>query len=438
MIKDGETEIHLNLIKTKQLLANEHLPVWIAKARKQLSCRYDSGTVQHELQKNFVRENIGNFILYHDIEKSSAIVYYENTKTLHGMIDTRYFISKMPVNECNRADQVPATIFYPEILIFVPRDSRPNNVLATIVRHFITYFNGVDMLLAKLPTDYIKIHLNLAGIRSNVFSFMEPIYVPSDGDPSKKIRYLNVFQTLELASAYIQANRDIFSHDSFDFYFIPSKTDLWSTIINHEVEGISAMAESYTARLTLLDKYTSGFIVYHGNPSGHVTAAHELAHLLNIDHDSKEKGYCDDDDQCYAIMQATDTFCPDCLKWTNQNIENLKKFAKDHRNRCFLLNEPRSLHPYGYPMRTLSRLQQCDCYGYEHWPVTDPREYIDEVRDTDCDKNLICGKDFTEVRAILPLDGTPCANNKVCWNKVCQNIIYGSGAVFQGSSSQNK
>ncbi|KAK0180218.1 hypothetical protein PV327_005884 [Microctonus hyperodae] len=500
MIKDEETEIHLNLIKTKQLLANEHLPVWIAKAGAQASFEHNRGTVQHELQKNFMKENVGTFTLYHDVEQSSAVVYYENTRTLHGMIDTRYVIANMPVNECNRghhagglyvyrvgknmkvhdhlkpldlqsirhdestsysressdqyeiptklqrldktSDQISATIFYLEILIFVPydlieyiRESHPYNAFGTIVRRFIKYFNSVDILLAKLSTDYIKIYLNLAGIvfedRSNVFDFMEPIYIPSNSDPSKHIRYLNSYRTLELASAYIKANRDTFSYDSFDFYFIPSKTDLWSTLLNDEIEGLSGMSEMYAGRLAFSDKYSSGCIIYHDNPSAYVTAAHEIAHLLDINHESQKKGYCDGDEQCYAIMQTTGTFCPNCLKWTDQNIEDLQKFAREHRNHCFLLNEPRSLHPHGYPMRTLSRLEQCHCYGYKHWPIKNLRDTIDEVPYRDCNQNLICGQGSREVHTILPLDGTPCADNKVCWNKECQNILYGPGPVLQ-------
>lgn len=57
MIKDGETEIHLNFVRTKRLLANEYLPVWIAKGEKQTSCKNTFGTVQHELKKNVCKYN---------------------------------------------------------------------------------------------------------------------------------------------------------------------------------------------------------------------------------------------------------------------------------------------------------------------------------------------------------------------------------------------
>lgn len=59
-------------------------------------------------------------------------------------------------------------------------------------------------------------------------------------------------------------------------------------------------------------------------------------------------------------------------------MNNLVDDSREHINRCFFLNEPRSLHPHGYPIRTLSPSQQCDCYGYEPWPGTNVRifQYI--------------------------------------------------------------
>ncbi|KAK0077592.1 hypothetical protein PV325_003697 [Microctonus aethiopoides] len=491
MIKDGKINIHLKFVKTKQLLANEYLPIWTAKAEEEASWRQDPGIAHH-----FMTDNIGTFILYHDVEKSSAVVYYKNTKTLNGMIDTRYKISKMPINECNHghhiggqyvqrheenmnvhnylkqldpsvrrnkptlecpkyannlhefhegrqhlhktSDRKPETIFYPEILIFVPydlieyiRNSHPNNALVTIVKNFIEYFNGVDMLLAKLSTDDIKIHLNIAGIvfeeRSDVFGFMKSTYVPSDIHPTKKIQYINVKRTTELASVYLKRNINPFPKDSFDFYFIPSRADLWSPSGNIESAGYAKVAHMFTARQILSHKYLPGIIVKYGHSTGYVVAAHEIGHLMFFNHESRLKGHYNRDGQCYAIMKEGGAYCPDCLKWTNQNIEELQKFARENLNRCFLLNKPRSLHPHGYPMRTLSRLQQCHCYGYEHWPGTNPRKYTDEVPHTDCDQNLICGQNYEEVYNILPLDGTPCTNNKVCWNEACRDIPYGPG-----------
>lgn len=49
---------------------------------------------------------------------------------------------------------------------------------------------------------------------------------------------------------------------------------------------------------------------------------------FDIDHELQNKGYNEGEKQCYAIMQTIGTFCPDCLKWTNQNIEELQEFAR--------------------------------------------------------------------------------------------------------------
>lgn len=49
---------------------------------------------------------------------------------------------------------------------------------------------------------------------------------------------------------------------------------------------------------------------------------------MNINHESISKGRYVDESQCYAIMKVESVYCPDCLKWTNQNIGELRKFAR--------------------------------------------------------------------------------------------------------------
>ncbi|KAK0180558.1 hypothetical protein PV327_002926 [Microctonus hyperodae] len=251
-----------------------------------------------------------------------------------GNVEGKWIMSNiLDNNKVTQPDEKPVTIFYPEILLFVPWKSYPNNALTLMVRHFIVYFNGIDMLMSKLSTDNIKIHLNLAGIvfeeSRDLFGFMIPIdiTVPSDEDPPEKIRYIDCQSTSELVSEYINTNKDTFPDDSFDFYFIPSRTDSWWTAKNIEACGISLINDNYAERWWS-NNHKSGIIIHHGNPCEYVTAAHEIAHLMNIKHESQKKGYSDGITQCYAIMQETNPFCPDCLKWTNQNIEDLQKFSK--------------------------------------------------------------------------------------------------------------
>ncbi|KAK0090417.1 hypothetical protein PV325_000699 [Microctonus aethiopoides] len=488
-IRNGEEEIHLTWKKTKQFLANENLPIWIAKNRKE-NFNEISSTVEHELKRNFIKENIGNFIFYHDEEKSSAIVYHKDTKTIHGIIDTRYIIEDLPINECNLGHQVggdyvklrdtnidfhkdikpldlsmphneknkfknekcskfcssenpnkrqriyensdkeQVTTFYPEILLFVPydvvhnmKDIDSDNYLTMIVWHYIKFFNSIDMIFSKLSTENIKIHINLAGIviegERRVFSFMQPVNHPT---PNQFLRYFNVELMLKSTSQYINENRDIFPEDSFDFVFISTNNILWSDTKNSKVLGLSGVPNIYAGRKSQLpNQMLLAAAIHKGARCEFITASHEIAHLMTIHHESVRKGYRNHMTQCYAIMTTDGYYCQDCLKWTNQNVKSLEIYSRTNRNRCFLLNSPRSLHPHGTIMRALLPSQQCRCYGYESRFQTDSGDNLDEVLQTDCNQNLMCGRAPQQVDTILPLDGTPCAANKVCWNKACQD-----------------
>ncbi|KAK0171834.1 hypothetical protein PV328_005233 [Microctonus aethiopoides] len=508
MIKHGGREIHMNWKKTKQLLVNEHLPVWIASTRVERSCRYSQSRAIHELQQNFVKENIGEFIFYHDIETMSAVVYFKNTKTLNGIVDIRYIIKEMPISECNQGHEVggpyvklrqkslnvhdylkpfnfpthhneewnivqhefsandeyqiptkhqrlddninerQVTTLYPEILIFVPysmieyvKTGNVMNANAYILKYYIIHFHCVDMLLAKLSTDDIKIHLNLAGIvfegKNNIFNFMKHIDVGAHG--FDQIRYIDVRPTVDLIKNYINMNLDTFPEDSFDFYFVSAGFEMSTD--GNVCQGVSLKLDYYQTRKNFppLNRERLGLLVQYSGGCDFVIAAHELGHLMFIKHEPQTEGYQDGIKQCYAIMQETNPYCIDCLKWTEQNIEDLNKFVKENRNHCFLLNKPRSLQPHGRRIKMLSRLDQCRCYGFEHWPIKDLRDYIDEVSQNSCDQEMICGHKHCEVNTILPFDGTPCAANKVCWNEACQVIsdLRGSPTPQAGPSNSN-
>ncbi|KAK0168511.1 hypothetical protein PV327_002302 [Microctonus hyperodae] len=489
-IRNGEEEIHLTWKKTKQLLANENLPIWIANHRKE-NLNILSSTVEHELKRNFIKENIGNFIFYHDEEKSSAVVFREETKTIHGIIDTRYLIQNLPINECNLghkvggdyvihneinidfhkdikpldlsvphneknkfkngkcsrfslsrnpnkrqrldddSDEGKVTTFYPEILLFVPydvvnsmKDIDSENYLTMIVWQYIIFFNSIDMMFAKLSTENIKIHINLAGIviegERNVFSFMKPV---NHATPNQYLRYFDVHLTLRSTWQYMQTNRDTFPEDSFDYIFISTSDILWSDIKNERIPGLSGVLNIYAGRKSQSpNRNLLTSAIYKRAPCDFVIASHEIAHLMSIHHEAVSKGYHNDRTQCYAVMTTDGFYCQACLKWSDQSVKELEIYSRTNRNRCFLLNTPRSLYPHGNIMRTLSPSQQCRCYGFEPRFQINSVDNLDEVPETDCNQNLICGRAPHQVNTILPLDGTPCAANKVCWNKVCQDI----------------
>ncbi|KAK0180107.1 hypothetical protein PV327_005782 [Microctonus hyperodae] len=45
---------------------------------------------------------VGDFITYHDVEKSSAVVYFKKGNFFNGLVDTRFIISQLPLNNIGR------------------------------------------------------------------------------------------------------------------------------------------------------------------------------------------------------------------------------------------------------------------------------------------------------------------------------------------------
>ncbi|KAK0173613.1 hypothetical protein PV328_006783 [Microctonus aethiopoides] len=435
IIKDGETEIHLKWKKTNQL-ANKHLPVWTTNLSP------FGIPIKHELQSTIMNEEIGEFVMYHDVEQSSAVVYFKKLNTLHGIIDTRYRIDGLPFTELNQVhlvngpyvkglkkseyrsdhtkpldlsisrnqidcgpstssqyelskkrpttsseDEPPAKrpnsycttpasqgpTLYPEILVFVTYDRTqsaktkdPNNYLAMIVKEYLIYFNAVDMLFAKLSAHDINIRINIAGIvidKDNVLPLMKSQFPP----PPETFRddvCIDTVNTLDSMKNYIKKNAKLFVEDSFDLFFVSTGFVLQRN--DYVVRGTSLPANVYDARVSKTT-YSNllGAISEYGKPDDYVVAAHEITHTFDIGHDPENKGFYNYYMQCYSIMTQKGKFCQDCLKWSDKNIADFKKFTTENRNRCYLLNTPRSLHPYGVPIRSLWPSIQCLCYGFQ-------------------------------------------------------------------------
>ncbi|KAK0073308.1 hypothetical protein PV326_013552, partial [Microctonus aethiopoides] len=65
-------------------LANKYLPVDIPLDEN------------HRIDN--IMEDVGDFVLYHDQKKHSAVVYFEKSKTFFGVIGTDYYIQNLPYN----------------------------------------------------------------------------------------------------------------------------------------------------------------------------------------------------------------------------------------------------------------------------------------------------------------------------------------------------
>ncbi|KAK0084422.1 hypothetical protein PV325_007067, partial [Microctonus aethiopoides] len=79
--------IELKLKRTEQYLASKNLPVWSAWKNEDPQLIPD------------VMNEVGDFIMYHDIEHSAAVVYFAKSDAIFGVIDTRFYINGLPLSE---------------------------------------------------------------------------------------------------------------------------------------------------------------------------------------------------------------------------------------------------------------------------------------------------------------------------------------------------
>ncbi|KAK0072437.1 hypothetical protein PV326_014469, partial [Microctonus aethiopoides] len=86
-IKNGDEIIELKWKRTGEYLVNKNVPIWLAKkdAKPILAPRIMSG--------------MGDIIIYQDVEKSSAVIYMLKFKVFYGIIDTRFYIERLPFDE---------------------------------------------------------------------------------------------------------------------------------------------------------------------------------------------------------------------------------------------------------------------------------------------------------------------------------------------------
>ncbi|KAK0091695.1 hypothetical protein PV326_002844 [Microctonus aethiopoides] len=384
LVEENGNKVILNWQKTEQLLLNKHMPMWIARFVQA------ARAVHHELVENFIPENIGNFILYRDHAKSSAVVYIENSNNIYGEIGQQYIIDALPLKELNREhfivgsqyikrrnnilnypsvievmqDTPPercyshegasdtnnkVTDLYPEILILVTHDVLEEakkidrvHYYAYLVLRYIVYFNTISMLFDKLSTESIKIHINIAGIIVEGERSTFPFTIDSSLDNDRNM-VINGRSTL-LGKTPQYLRRSGFDEDSFDFFFISTGLSLEKPLDSngfstpqHDIYRMRIVGKPFQTQ-----KCLGSIVQYHEKyPPSFSLATKRIAWLMNI-----KSGIVD-------------------LQWNAESFNELQRYARFNKNHCYLLNYPRSLYPYGHPIPSLSPADQCICYGYE-------------------------------------------------------------------------
>ncbi|KAK0086200.1 hypothetical protein PV326_005641 [Microctonus aethiopoides] len=325
---------------------------------------------------------------------------------------------------------------YPEILVVVDWNTVQDwtnrliknqlDLYGKIVSYIITLFNGVDMLYSKLRNT--KIQINIAGIiiesAKNTFLFLNECYLDVTENNKPAGRRLDAACAIEKFEMYLKASENTIQSGSYDCILFITSNELIrmdGTNGKHDkryisIKGLAGRYENLYKEYIKKgeDVKSVATIQDNGQFESMANVAHEIGHTMTALHDTPLY-YTSDGKCCGYIMKPEATWCMRCLGWSPSTEETFKLFFSSP-NCCALINKPRSLLPQG-PYEMLTPDEQCQCYGYMSAAKFGRAFY------NFCKSRLKCESRFWKLHITgIPMDGTPCDDNKVCWDKECENI----------------
>ncbi|KAK0089117.1 hypothetical protein PV325_009148 [Microctonus aethiopoides] len=420
---------------------------------------------------------LGEFTMYQDPKATAAAVYFHHRRQFDGIIDYRYliqgldidFIDVTVVNEFqvgesavvvrkksighetkkelksedekiaktleNGNEEVKSEVSlnhgYPEILVIVScelaqelmKTASDSEKYTAIVSYVLTLFNGADMLYSKLK--HIKIELNIAGIiivpGCDSFAFLKKCQNQIH-NKENIVSMLDADCTNSILYKYLVARKKTIPTDSYDVVVYLTGKDLYdmdeveknSDKKEGEIKYVKGLADAcdnlYECRQSGVTVILVATVNDRGNLENYAAIAHEVAHLMTVRHDNS---LSNENEKCYEhIMKISEgeSWCKTCLSWSDVSEEKSP-------NCCSFINEPRSLYP-SRPRQMLTANEQCQCYGYDSEMAFKTKQM------NSCNSNMIC-RGGTEMfnKAPIPMDGTPCGPDRVCWNKECVSLI---------------
>ncbi|KAK0073092.1 hypothetical protein PV326_013793, partial [Microctonus aethiopoides] len=403
--------IHLEWIQTNQYLANEHLPVWKAT-------EYYEKLDTNQQSKFKIMKDVGDFITYHDVEKSSAVVYFEKTGTLHGVIGTKYYIDDLPIELLYKCHKVDNTYVKKrsEHLHNVHKFPKPSSEIIKLFADcnlpsvFLRKFNSLNKLKKQDSCSSTTSDLSSSGT-SQTDTIDENYYVETLVFIGHDIMDLLIDLSID---RHFAKHNSPFVQDSFDLIFL-----MTSRKIEHNGEAIGLTFSGkdiyhMRQRGKTYDPVPISVMKFERDYDNYCSAAHEIGHSFEIKHDPIKSGKRIGGNQCYGMMQQRNPYCLECLKWSKESVEDLKKYMRENRNRCFLLNYPRSLYP-NKARKFVTSTRQCQCYGFDSYDLMGGDDVL-ETPVRDCNSPLLCMKNnhcrTYRKETILPLDGTTCGEKK--------------------------
>ncbi|KAK0175261.1 hypothetical protein PV327_009024 [Microctonus hyperodae] len=268
------------------------------------------------------------------------------------------------------------------------------------------------MLFAQLAKEDINIHINIATIVIET--------APHAFNINLNVRKSSGKSKLDSIVQTIKKHKSVFTTDTFDFFHFAT-TEKWTEDVENR-QGLSTeWFSAYSQRIAKTSlkywKYAGSIVRHEKNVQDYIVAAREIAYLMEIKYEVKTRN-------CHGVIQGYNP--SSCLKWSRKTIKGFKRYISESRNRCFLLNYPRSLHPHNIPVELISPTKQCSCYNQEFHYSKDIE--LVSVIPNNCHEQLKCfiPNDEGVLKQIQPLPeplyGTPCGENKVCFAHKCLPI----------------
>ncbi|KAK0161372.1 hypothetical protein PV327_009850 [Microctonus hyperodae] len=385
-------------------------------------------------------EKVGDPIFYHGVDSLSALTLFDFDRTLHGVIDEKFYIDGLPLSQAGDRDVVknymhlisndivprmkdmtnkvnnnlnpepssssatecsdnlfginpndyPINTLYPEILVGIETLSPmplKYHEFREVYKYVLAYWNVVDMLFKNLKT--INIRINIAAIVMGTDSLSFP-FIHENRDGVTKDGVNRILKK--------NALNDLGKH----FYKFLDKLE---PIVRSPAE-CGGKHEREIQRHSITNR---AIIVHDGKFAEFQTAARALT-LLMVPPENKHR------------MGHRESCCKVDSSILNECCEIQLRIYARSRYSCCLLNYPRSL-PLPEPRVVVTRTQQCLCYGYLPGDETNMDMYDTWLYmiHSYCWLPLMCTNENNvniEVASKV-LDGTPCDNGKFCHANYC-------------------
>ncbi|KAK0162411.1 hypothetical protein PV327_006191 [Microctonus hyperodae] len=336
-----------------------------------------------------MREDVGKFTLYHDYYTKSAVVYFHKRQELDGIINIKYKIQGLPITTLNNEYVIGESKYFEFLKKKVFRLKQGSNPCSTGIESFNCNYRQkiYPELLVAISHDMFQAIEKTSNHPRAVKTISHVLIVYNIVD--MMYRYVKSADiSLNIAGIVIEGTENEWGFMKKSHSYIESNT------INDDIDEYFRNREKYFPR------HSYDYIAYNTK--------------FNADHDKIVNWFfihpCE-----RSVMAVVDCSSSYCLKWSDETENEFKKFFNSPAH-CILKNKPQSLFPSWWKPIRLTKLQQCQCYGYKS-----DFEFNGEKGDNLCAKNLMCKDEQDNLKMYLPfpMNGTPCGKNQVCWGEKC-------------------